>query len=338
MRKKLIKRGSIILIFIVLILVISYFFVGNYFYNFAINANSNNSFSENSTGLEFNNMVNKEREVSENLEDEKFMCEHIPTSLSIISDDKLHLNLHADIYENEKSDSKWVILVHGYGGKTDFQFRWIRNLYEKGYNVLSPDLRGHGKSEGNYIGMGWDDRLDIVSWVDEIVKINPDSEIIMLGISMGAATVMNTSGEDLPSNVKAIIEDCGYTSTEDIFAYQLKSMFNLAEFPVLYAANTVTKIRAGYDIFGSSAMVQVAKSKTPMLFIHGDQDDFVPYEMLDQVYEVANVVKEKLVVEGAGHADAIKVNPDLYWNTIWEFVDQNSNERNSSGFNASKSK
>ena len=322
MNKNLIKKCSFITLSIVFALVILYFLVGNYFYNFAINTNTVKTFTEDNSELELNSMLNKERDDAEKLADDDFMNHHTPTTLSIISSDKLHLNLQADIYQNGENNSKWVILVHGYGGKTDFQFRWIRNLYEKGYNVLSPDLRGHGKSEGDYIGMGWDDRLDIVSWVDEIVKINPDSEIIMLGISMGAATVMNTSGENLPSNVKAIIEDCGYTSTNDIFTYQLKSMFGLPNFPVLYAANTVTKVRAGYDIFRSSAVDQVAKSKTPMLFIHGDQDIFVPYEMLDKVYEAANVQKEKLVIKGAGHASAVIVDPDLYWKTIWEFVDQ----------------
>lgn len=326
MRKKYIKRFSIIAIIIVVILTIAYFLVGNYFYNFAISAKTSKTFLEvDDTEVDTYDNINTERENVEKQADNEFVKQNTPSDLSIVSSDKLHLNLHADVYENGDNNSKWAILVHGYGGKSDLEYRWIRNLYAQGYNVLSPDLRGHGKSEGDYIGMGWDDRLDIVSWINEIVRIDPDSEIILLGISMGGATVMNTSGEDLPTNLKVIIEDCGYTSAGDIFEYQLKSMFNLPKFPALYAANTVTKIRAGYDIFKSSAIKQVAKSKTPMLFIHGDEDTFVPFEMLDKVYNAANVEKEKLVIKGAGHACAGMVDPDLYWKTVWEFVDKHSN-------------
>lgn len=131
---------------------------------------------------------------------------------------------------------------------------------------------------------------------------------------------MMTSGEELPSNVKVIIEDCGYSTVIDEFTYQLNDLFHLPKFPVMHAANTVTKLRAGYDLEEASAVKQVAKSKTPMLFIHGDADTFVPYEMLDEVYNAAKVEKEKLIVPGAGHGEAEKVDSNKYWNTIWEFV------------------
>ncbi len=82
-----------------------------------------------------------------------------------------------------------------------------------------PDLRGHGQSEGNYIGMGWDERLDIVDLTKYIINNYANTEIVLFGVSIGVATVMTTSGEKLPSNVKAIIEDCGYTSAWSQFAY-----------------------------------------------------------------------------------------------------------------------
>lgn len=88
------------------------------------------------------------------------------------------------------------------------------------------------------------------------------------------------------------------------------------------AANTVTNVRAGYDLYEASAIEQVSKSVTPMLFIHGDADTFVPFEMLDKVYEEANVEKEKLVISGANHGDAEKVDPEAYWGTVWRFVDR----------------
>ena len=106
---------------------------------------------------------------------------------------------------------------------------------------------------------------------------------------------------------------------------QLKILYNLPAFPVLNASSAVCKIKAGYDLKEGSSVEQVKKSKTPTLFIHGDRDLFVPFKMLDEIYEVANCEKEKLVIEGAAHAEAVVVNPNLYWKTIDEFIAKNTN-------------
>jgi fermentation-respiration switch protein FrsA (DUF1100 family) len=171
--------------------------------------------------------------------------------------------------------------------------------------------------------MGWHDRKDMLLWIDKIIEIDPEAEIILFGVSMGGATVMMTSGEeDLPPNVKVIVEDSGYATVSDVFVYQLNDLFGLPPFPVMNAANTMTKLRAGYDLYEASAVDQVKKSKTPILFIHGDADTFVPYEMLDEVYSAATVDKDKLIIQDAGHGDAEKVDPVTYWNTVWSFVEK----------------
>ncbi|WP_078544892.1 alpha/beta hydrolase [Litchfieldia alkalitelluris] len=316
------RKITIISVIIVLVLTIAYVFVGNYFYNFALLANQEKEFLQDNPHLEESEAVMADVAQADELANEEFKLKHTPSAMSIVSNDKLQLKLHADVYQNEKANHHWAIVVHGYTSNAAGMTRWIRNFHDKGYNVLAPDLRGHGKSEGNYIGMGWHDRKDILLWINEIIQIDPKAEIALFGISMGGATVMMTSGEELPSNVKVIVEDCGYASVSDVFIYQLDDLFGLPEFPVLNAANTITKIRAGYDLYEASAIEQVAKSKVPMLFIHGDQDTFVPYEMVDEVYEAAQVDKEKLVIPGAGHGEAAKVDPEVYWSTVWSFVDQ----------------
>lgn len=307
---------------VILLLVIAYGAVGNYFYNFALNAEDEKEFLEGNPHLQESEAVMAEVAEAAEEADKQFKVDHPPINLSIVSDDELKLKLQADVYKNEDENPKWAIVAHGYTGNAASMTRWMRNFYEEGYNVLAPDLRGHGNSEGDYIGMGWHDRLDMLQWIDEVIQLDPNAEIVLFGISMGGATVMMTSGEDLPDNVKVVVEDCGYTSVADVFIYQLDDLFGLPEFPVMNAANTVTNIRADYDLYEASALEQLEKSKTPTLFIHGDADTFVPFEMLDQVYDAAPVTKEKLVIEGAGHGDAEKVNPDLYWKTIWSFVEQ----------------
>lgn len=298
-------------------------FVGNYFYNLALNPNASKGQIFGLTEEASSDSVSQEETSGETRSEdlEWLLAESDYEDKYIRSSDGL--KLHGYEVKNKKKTSNWVIVVHGYTSEGKQISSLAKPFYDMGYNLLIPDLRGHGKSEGDYIGMGWDDRLDIIKWIDHIIEEDKDANIILHGISMGAATVMMASGENLPSNVKAIIEDCGYTSIWDEFSYQLKALFKLPSFPVMNAASIVSKIRAGYWLGEGSAIKQVAKSKVPMLFIHGDSDDFVPYFMLDELYNAANCEKEKLVIKGAGHAKAATTNPELYWDTIKKFIDKN---------------
>jgi uncharacterized protein len=315
------KKIKVIIPVVIAILIAAYFLVGNYFYNFALNPHQEKEFLEDNPHLAQSEAVSATVAEANELADDEFSKNHQPSRWSAESTDELKLKLNGYVYENEQSDHKWVIVAHGYTMDGTGMTRWVRNFYEQGYNVLSPDARGHGESEGDYIGMGWQERKDMLVWIDQIIEKDPNADIVLFGISMGGATVMMTSGEELPDNVKVIVEDCGYSSVMDVFTYQLDDLFGLPPFPVMNAANTVTKMRAGYDLSEASAVKQVAKSKTPMLFIHGDNDSFVPYPMLDEVFAVANVEKEKLIIPGAGHGEAEKVDPEAYWGTIWDFVD-----------------
>ncbi|HDR7690345.1 alpha/beta hydrolase [Bacillus toyonensis] len=314
------KKIGMITIVVLVLLTIAYMLVGNYFYNYALNAKQEKEFLQDNPHLA--ETVNASGDVLATNEKKNadFVSKYKPNTLTIRSFDKL--NLKGYEYMNESSSHKWAIVVHGYNGIASEMTKYIRNFYERGYNVIAPDLRGHGNSEGDYVGMGWHDRKDVLLWIQQILKKDPNAEIALYGISMGGATVMMTSGEDLPSNVKVIIEDCGYSTVSDEFTYQLKDLFHLPKFPVMNAANTVTKLRAGYDLEEASAVKQVERSKTPMLFIHGNADTFVPFEMLDQVYNAAKVEKEKLIVPGAGHGEAEKVDSNKYWNTVWKFVEK----------------
>lgn len=301
---------KILIMIIIILLVLAYFFIGNYFYNIALNPNTSKTFvlGEPLELTEYEKNIQKEKEqwLIENSKD--------------VYMESNNLKLHSYKIENITKSDTWVIVVHGYMSEGKDMISQAKQFYDRGYNVLILDLRGHGQSEGDYIGMGWPDRLDIINWAKYIIEKNKDSKIILYGVSMGAATVMMATGEELPNNIKVAIEDCGYTSIWDEFKIQLKTLFNLPTFPVLNAATTVCKIRADYDIKAGSSIEQVKKSKTPTLFIHGSEDNFVPFEMLDKIYEAANCDKQKLVIENAAHAQASNVNPELYWKIIDDFI------------------
>lgn len=232
------------------------------------------------------------------------------------------LKLHGLLIDRpwEKTEHRWVICVHGYvecGKDLEYQ---AEKFYEKGFRVLLPDNRGHGKSQGSYVGMGWHDRLDILKWIRFLIERDPECRILLYGVSMGGAAVMMTAGEKLPANVELIIEDCGYTSAADEFAYEARYLFHLPYFPVVSAASLLCRKRAGYSFREASAVSQLKKADRPMLFIHGTRDRFVPFSMLEKVYQAAACPKEKLAVDGAAHAESCRVNPQLYWNTVFDFI------------------
>ena len=281
--------------------------VGVLFYNLALNAN----YSKDIIYAEYND---------ENLNDaQKWLEEKSNYSDKYIeSYDKLQLHS----YVVSQNSNKWAIVVHGYGGSGKLMSDKSKYFYDMGYNVLIPDLRGHGKSEGDYIGMGWKDRLDIISWINFIIKENPNAEIVLHGTSMGAATVLMTSGENLPSNVKAIVADCAYTSAWDEFSYQLETYLKVPSYYILNVTNMVTKLKAGYSLKEASALESVKKATVPILFIHGDKDKFVPYSMMDKLYDATNSPKEKLTIEGGEHANSDLVSPFLYWLTLEDFLNQ----------------
>lgn len=226
------------------------------------------------------------------------------------------LKLHAYYRAADAESHKYAVICHGYTSRGIDMAVFGEKFRERGFNVLLPDARGHGDSQGDYIGMGWHERLDTADWIDTIVAEDSLAQIIMMGVSMGGATVMMTSGEDLPDNVKLVIDDCGYSSAWDEFDFQMGSMFHLPSFPMLNVADIVCRIRAGYNFKEASAVEQLKKSDIPTLFIHGEADTFVPFEMVHKVYEAAAGEKYILTVPGAGHGMSAAVDPDGYWGAI----------------------
>lgn len=231
-------------------------------------------------------------------------------------------NLHAMEFRNPENTNVWVIVLHGWTNCKREASSYALGHYKRGFNVLIPDMRGHGNSESKFVTMGWLDRLDIVDWTKSIVKENPKAKIIIHGVSMGGATTMMTTGEKLPENVVMAIEDCGFMGVKEIFIDQCIRKYHLPPKLVIPQASLVCKLMNGFFFGEASAVQQLKKSKTPTLFIHGDQDDFVLPENLEPVYKACAAEKEKHVMKGAGHAVSVYWCFDEYWETVNNFVDR----------------
>ena len=325
-RSKILKILLITVLSIAIISIIATIGIGNYFVNYAILRTGNGGDREvkNTEAIEVASIDNEAKRIIE--ENRRIEKEFVDEWLETIENKKVEVKAEDDIVlrgteylAKEKSD-KWAIVLHGYHSTPESVLSIGMHFSERGYNILIPSMRASNESEGEYIGMGWLDKDDLKCWINLIIEQNNNAEIVLHGSSMGAATVLMASGDELPNNVKAIIEDSAYTSVWDIFASEAKARFNLPSFPVLNMFEIVANIRAKYDIKEASAVEQVKKSTIPILFIHGDADDFVPEYMCEELYKVANCKKDKIIIHDAGHTESKYKEPETYYNKIFEFL------------------
>ena len=296
MRKVLIAISVVIVI-----LIGAGYFVGNYFVNFALKAPP---------------------PATANIADPNLKAPPTPNfpaeNWTLTSADGFNLN--ATYYKPAIESHDWAILIHGYGRDQTFANDYAEEYLKRGWNVLTPDLRGCGTSEGIYLTMGALESQDIVLWAEKIVATDPQAKIILHGVSMGAATAMMTAALN-PPHLAAVVEDCGYTSAYEMFTAQLDKIFGLPEFPIMPIVDIVSKIKVGVAISDAAPLKSVDKISVPILFIHGDADKLVPYEMMSRLFNAATSSrKEQFTVAGAGHADAKRSNPAVYFDTVFKFL------------------
>ena len=224
----------------------------------------------------------------------------------------------------DSGSHKWALLIHSYRSSHRFMNPYATEYQAHGYNTVQPDNRAHGRSGGKWIGMGYLDQFDILCWIHYILEKDPDAEIVLHGVSMGASALMMLSGQEgLPRNIKVIIADSGYTSATDYLTWKLKQRFHLPPFPVIPIANISFKIAAGYFMNDASAIEAIKKSRIPTLIIHGEDDQTVPVADAYRLAEAAACKTDLLIVAGAGHGEAVRVAPGDYWNKTWAFIQVN---------------
>ncbi|MCJ7842449.1 alpha/beta hydrolase [Lederbergia sp. NSJ-179] len=299
------------------ILLIGLIFAGNYFYGQGVKRGTEIEIHKEAATV---NAIASEEDQSRLAEAEAWYEKQDPEIWEMTSYDGLKLK--AKYIQNENATGKAVILAHGFRNTGDDMGKLAKFYYQEGFNILLPDARGHGESEGNYIGYGWHERLDYVDWIQLLIDEHGATDILLHGNSMGAATVLMTSGEELPDEVKGIIADSGYSSVKAELKHQLKNIYHLPSFPLLDITSGITKIRAGYTFEEASAVKQVKKNTRPLFIIHGDADDLVPTAMAHELFDAAGGEKELWIVPDAGHTKAFDNVTEQYENRLKEFIDQ----------------
>ena len=234
------------------------------------------------------------------------------------------LTLSARLYIKDPK-APFDILVHGYKsyGLKDFS-GGINLSLENGHNVLLIDHRAHGESDGHIISFGIVERFDVLSWIDYLNnRFGKDTSISLMGISMGAATVLMASELNLPSNVKLVIADCPFSSCVDIIAHvTIERKYPL--FLVKWFLPLSARLFGKFDIHASSAVKAVPNAKVPILLIHGDEDDFVPYEMSVKIKK-ANPDIEFHTFKCDVHGLSYIFDPNRYKQIVTDFTNKHLN-------------
>lgn len=316
MKKGILRKSALVLSVILTVLIAICWFAGNYMCNYALCPEEHGQMLE-------EDRAKWEGRVPGIMDWYDALHEGGIFKDTVITDSN-GLRLHAVYASAAVPDSAagTAVLVHGY---TDNHLcvMMLGRMYrdDLNWNVLIPDLHHHGLSEGDAIQMGWLDRLDVIRWTEAAHDIWRNDKMVIHGVSMGGATTMMVSGEELPGYVRGFIDDCGYSSVWNQFAKELKEGFHLPAFPVLTSANLVCKARYGWSFKEASSLRQLAKCTRPMLFIHGDSDDYVPTSDVYLNFEAKTQGDKYIwIAPETGHAYSYVNHPEEYTAQVREFL------------------
>ena len=229
------------------------------------------------------------------------------------------LTLRAKYYECEKG-APIELLFHGYRGDGERDLSaGIERCFALKRNVLIVDQRASGRSDGNTITFGVKEKFDCLTWVNFVNEhFGTDTQLLISGVSMGAATVVMAAAEELPDNVLCVLADCGYTSAEEMIKKVIAGM----KLPVKLTYPFVwlgARIFGNFNLSKARPLDAVDKCRIPILFIHGGADKYVPAEMSQRMYERYQGKKGLKFIDGAGHGLAYPVNKQAYLKTVAEF-------------------
>lgn len=240
-------------------------------------------------------------------------CENV----SIVSRDGLRLT--GKFYEFAPG-APIELMFHGYRGSAERDLSGgVQRCFKLGRSALVVEQRCSNTSEGNVITFGIKEHLDCLDWIDfAIDHYGADCKIILTGISMGASTVLMAAGKDLPDNVIGVLADCGFDSAKSIM-YHVMGQMRLPAGICYPFVKLGARIFGGFDLDGYSAQEAMKNCKVPVIFFHGEDDDFVPCYMSKKNYDACTSRKQIVTVPGAGHGLSYPAAPEIYIRALWDF-------------------
>ena len=240
-----------------------------------------------------------------------------PEEVSISSFDGL--TLRGKYYEFQPG-APIELMFHGYRGDAERDLSGgVQRCFKIGRSALIVDQRASGTSDGSVITFGINEHKDCLRWVDFMLeKFGPDVTIILTGISMGAATVLTAAGKNLPKNVIGILADCSYNTPKEIMMKTIREMKLSPKLSYPFV-KLGARIFGHFDLDETDPLHAMETCTLPIIFFHGEADDFVPCEMSKAVYEACKSRKQLVLIPGAGHGLSYPKDPETYLTEAKEF-------------------
>lgn len=248
----------------------------------------------------------------------QWLDEHNAQTVSIKNRDGLTLQ---GLWVPAQNPKGTMLLAHGYRSCILVDFGLVFEFYHKlGMNLLLPDQRSHGNSEGHYITFGVKESGDMLEWLHFHNTVYGNHPVILSGLSMGASTVMYLAGMQLPDNVKGIIADCGFTSPRAIISSVFSGVTHLPAIPTIWAADLFARIFACFSLSEKDTRITLANNHLPIIMVHGTADTFVPCTMTKEGYAACAGPKQLLLVQGAGHGVSYLCDREHYTQLVEGFL------------------
>lgn len=251
---------------------------------------------------------------------DQWLKNHNAKDVYVSSEDGLKLHGLWIPAENPKGT---VLFAHGYRSTMLVDFGLAFDYYHnRGMNLLIPEQRSHGKSQGRFITFGVKESRDMLCWLKYHNQQYGMHPVVLSGISMGASTMLYLADRELPENVKGIIADCGFTSPKDIISTVFTKVTHLPSAPSIWVADLFARVFAGFHLTERDSRQILQKNRLPIIMVHGTDDGFVPCEMTCEGYAVCTGPKELLLAEGADHGVSFLVANERYTTMIAAFLEK----------------
>lgn len=215
------------------------------------------------------------------------------------------------------SADKAVIILHGHGGSYDLDVYRAPALHQAGFSVLLFDFRAHGRSEGRHMTFGYEERRDVLGAI-EFLHGHGIQHTGLLGFSYGGIVSMLVT-PDCP-DIQAVITDGGPARMRTAIASRGMEMGipSWLSKMIAWLILSITSIRLGVNLLRYEPIRWVGKiSPRPILFIHGDLDQYLPD--FDELYAAARPPKELWRLADAGHTTASQLYPEEHSRRVVDF-------------------
>lgn len=239
-------------------------------------------------------------------------------NLQIVSKDGFKLQGY--LFEGPNPGARLVIISHGYTGNHYITLPFVPVYWAMGFDVLLIEMRGHGMSEGGRATYGYYESQDLGCWIDKMKRYyKRELKIGLHGQSMGAASSLIYIEDHW--DIQFVVADCSYSDGEELLGHQIQTVGNLPPQLFVPALKQLMQRKSGFDLTQVSPIRSAEHSPVPIMFVHGDQDEIIPHQMSEEMYDVRNHPKDKLlIIQGAKHVEAYPTAPSQYVQALQEFI------------------